>query len=91
MKSPEESAELDFHSEFRDTDRHRADGPFREILAFDSKSMIETSAIVLPGDSRRQFDQLCLRKTLPQTREECVGNFHRSSSHLIGVLEDEAL
>jgi len=69
--------------------RHGADGAVAEVLAFDSDGVIETGAVVLPGDSGSKFYQFCISEALAQACEECIGNFDWSTGHGVGVLEDK--
>jgi hypothetical protein len=62
-----------------------------EILSFNAKCVVETGAIVFPGDRGDQFDELGIVEFLAQAGEESVGNFDGSLGHGVGEFEDQAL
>ena len=70
---------------------HRAHCPFGEILPFDAEGVVETGAVVFPGNRGGQFHQLRIGESLAQTSEKCIGNFHWELAHCIGVLEHQPL
>jgi len=53
--------------------------------------MVETSAVVLPGDASRKFDQLSIAELIAETRKQTVRNFYGSTSHPIRKRQDEPL
>jgi hypothetical protein len=71
--------------------RKGADCPFREILCFDTEGMIEASAVVLPRNCGRQFDQLPVAESPAQAGEERIRDFDRRLGHGIGVFQHQAL
>ena len=52
--------------------------------------MIKAGAVIFPRDRRCEFHQFRLVESLPQAREESVGNFHGSEGHGVRVFEREA-
>lgn len=69
--------------------RYGANRAFAKILRFDAEGVIEAGAVILPGNSRREFDQLGFAEAFAQSRKESVGHFNWASRHRIGVLENQ--
>jgi hypothetical protein len=71
--------------------RQRAHGSFAEVLAFDAKGVVVPGPVILPGDCRGEFDQLCGGELLAQTSEESLGDLDRRLRHGVGVLENQSI
>ena len=68
----------------------RANRSFTEVFSFDPESVIETRAVVLPGNRRCELDQLGFVEFFTQPHEQRVRHFHWSLRDAIGVFKDEA-
>ena len=71
--------------------RQRAHRPLAKVLAFDAKGVIVPRPVILPGDGRGEFDQLCVAEPGAQTGEENIRDLDRRPGHSVGVLENQSL
>lgn len=69
--------------------RQRAHRPFAEVGGFDAEGMVKPGAVVLPGDSGRQLNQLRGIETRFELIEQSIWDFDRSARHGVGVGERE--
>jgi len=73
------------------SNRHGANRTLAEVLSFDTKGVIETRAVILPGNRGGQLHKLCLIEFFTKASEQCVTYFHRCLSHGIGVFQHQTL
>lgn len=71
--------------------RYRAGRSFREALSLNAERMVESRAVVLPRDGRRELDHLLRVKMPPQLLEQFVRNLDRSFCHCCRITQHQLL